>query len=156
MIPCTQCGRHHRVSEEKCPFCSSRLPLKGPVGVAVATVLTPLVLAACYGGGPKLDDLRQSASECWDEVTSTYVPCTWDTGSQDTGSEDTGSEDTGSEDTGSADTGSLDTGSADTGSEDTGAEEEVIDTGSARMAPEASTIPMDLKECLLGEDRTVH
>ncbi len=151
MIPCTQCGRHHRVSEEKCPFCSSRLPLKGPVGVAVATVLTPLVLAACYGGGPKLDDLRQSASECWDEVTSTYVPCTWDTGSQDTGSEDTGSEDTGS-----ADTGSLDTGSADTGSEDTGAEEEVIDTGSARMAPEASTIPMDLNECLLGEDRTVH
>ena len=124
--------------------------------MAVATVLTPLVLAACYGGGPKLDDLRDTGSECWDEVTSTYVPCTWDTGSQDTGSEDTGSEDTGSEDTGSADTGSLDTGSADTGSEDTGAEEEVIDTGSARMAPEASTIPMDLNECLLGEDRTVH
>ena len=151
MIPCTRCGRHHRVSEAKCPFCSRRLPLKGPVGVAVATVLTPLVLAACYGGGPKLDDLRDTGSDCWDEATSTYVPCTWDTGSQDTGSEDTGSEDTGSEDTGS-----LDTGSQDTGSLDTGAMEEVVDTGSARMAPEASAIPMDLKECLLGEDHTVH
>jgi hypothetical protein len=114
MVVCDQCGRHHRVDEGRCPFCSKNRTLLGSAGVALTTVLTPFILAACYGcphPGCKGD------TGWWDTGdTGAFDP--GDTGDADV--DDTGSGDTGSGDTGSGDTGSGDTGSGDTGGVDPG------------------------------------
>jgi hypothetical protein len=57
MVPCPSCHRHVRDAEPSCPFCAAALPsFSSPVspvaGKAIkvaAVLLTPLVLAACYG-----------------------------------------------------------------------------------------------------------
>ncbi len=51
MKPCTDCGRHIRDQEDRCPFCSAP-GLGSKIYGTVAAMLTPLVLAACYGGPP--------------------------------------------------------------------------------------------------------
>jgi hypothetical protein len=54
MTPCPHCHRHLRDSEATCPFCARSLPVT--VLKVTAILLTPLVLAACYGpprGGPE-------------------------------------------------------------------------------------------------------
>lgn len=96
MIPCTRCGRHHNTSERRCPFCSSQRTVFGTAGLAVATVLTPMVLAACYGCPPdKCDDFYDTGR---------------DTG-QDSGEAENGSDDTGAGGGDADDTGDLtDTG----------------------------------------------
>jgi hypothetical protein len=47
VITCPDCHRHLRETETACPFCARSLPVTA-LKVAVI-VLTPLVLAACYG-----------------------------------------------------------------------------------------------------------
>jgi len=47
MTPCPRCHRHLRDAEVSCPFCATSLPLT--VLKVTAVLLTPLVLAACYG-----------------------------------------------------------------------------------------------------------
>jgi hypothetical protein len=47
MTPCPRCHRHLRDAEVSCPFCASSLPLT--VLKVTAVLLTPIVLAACYG-----------------------------------------------------------------------------------------------------------
>lgn len=47
MTPCPRCHRHLRDTESSCPFCTASLP--ATVIKVTAVLLTPLVLAACYG-----------------------------------------------------------------------------------------------------------
>ena len=51
MIQCEACGRHLRAQEKGCPFC--RKPRTRNIAVAMSAVLTPVVLAACYGAPDK-------------------------------------------------------------------------------------------------------
>jgi hypothetical protein len=44
---CPDCHRHLRETETACPFCARSLPVTALKVVAI--VLTPIVLAACYG-----------------------------------------------------------------------------------------------------------
>jgi hypothetical protein len=50
MEPCDNCGRHLLPLTTLCPFCSMKVPKS--VQVAFMAVLTPVTLAACYGGPP--------------------------------------------------------------------------------------------------------
>lgn len=52
MIECDQCHRHHRASEEACPFCATRRPVGSIALNVVAAAVASFVLAACYGGTP--------------------------------------------------------------------------------------------------------
>ena len=61
MVPCPQCRRHLLTLSLPCPFCAA--PAAGRVGAAVMTVLTPLVLAACYGTGDKYYDTYDTGPE---------------------------------------------------------------------------------------------
>ena len=50
MIACGDCGRHHLESEASCPFCGPNTPRRSNrVMTAIGAVMTPMVLAACYG-----------------------------------------------------------------------------------------------------------
>ena len=83
---CDRCDRHYLAHEAACPFCSAaNSPAGRPffaglprMGAAVMAVLTPAVLAACYGappddsgdtGGPKDSDSDGYTSDvdCDDE-----------------------------------------------------------------------------------------
>jgi hypothetical protein len=169
MISCPKCGRHHKLDETACPFCRSKSSAKSVIGLAMTTVLTPVVLAACYGMGGYKD-------YCADTGNPDGIPCS-DTGVE-TDADGTGdSDDTGSsgdsDDTGSSgdsdDTGSSgdsdDTGSSgdsdDTGSsgdsDDTGSSGDSDDTGSPTeedMSTVESEVPMDadFPECATGDD----
>jgi hypothetical protein len=126
LIPCGRCRRHHRATDEACPFCSSR---RGAVGLAMNLVggaFTTVVLAACYGtvDGYTTDKYYTPTGETGqtDGTTETgRTTETGDTGPTDTGPTDTGPTDTGATDTGPGDTGATDTGAGDTGAGDTGA-----------------------------------
>ena len=52
MIACSDCGRHHRDDASACPFCAAPSPLRSQVLRTLGAVVTPLVLAACYGAPP--------------------------------------------------------------------------------------------------------
>lgn len=47
MVPCIRCHRHLLSRALPCPFCAA--PAAGRFGAALAVVMTPIVLAACYG-----------------------------------------------------------------------------------------------------------
>jgi hypothetical protein len=51
MTPCPRCHRHLRDHETACPFCAAPLPgsMSSTALKIAAVILTPLVLAACYG-----------------------------------------------------------------------------------------------------------
>lgn len=51
MVRCPRCGRHHRVLEERCPFCSRAGVARTITGVVTACV-SSIVLMACYGAPP--------------------------------------------------------------------------------------------------------
>jgi predicted small secreted protein len=140
MISCPKCGRHHKLEETACPFCRRKSSAKSVIGLAMTTVLTPVVLAACYGMGGAWKDC--------DDTGNASDPYCSDTGIGPVASDDTGSsgasDDTGSsgdsDDTGSSgDTG----GSADTGSP----VEEDISTAESK-------VPMDIEfpECATDDD----
>ncbi len=82
MIPCKECGRHLRSSEEACPFCSAP-GLGARMLRTVGAVLTPVVLAACYGSAPMNEDTDET------DVTETDPADTSDTDVADTDVNDT-------------------------------------------------------------------
>lgn len=52
MFTCPSCDRHLLPGTTACPFCAATGTV-GRVAAAAALVVTPFVLAACYGGPPK-------------------------------------------------------------------------------------------------------
>ncbi len=68
MITCEQCGRHHLTRERACPFCDARPNRRRPVlGMAMLSVLTPAILAACYGTPPDKDMWTDTGTASVDE-----------------------------------------------------------------------------------------
>ena len=61
MTPCARCHRHLRDTEATCPFCA-RDGLPMTVLKVTAVLLTPLVLAACYGP-PRGDHMPPDADD---------------------------------------------------------------------------------------------
>ncbi|MBT3224657.1 MAG: hypothetical protein HN348_36790, partial [Proteobacteria bacterium] len=79
MIPCTSCNRHIKSSETTCPFCGThhvpppRSKALASLNSAVAIVLTPFILAACYGAMPEVDndgDGWNQGPDCDDRVAA--------------------------------------------------------------------------------------
>ena len=52
MIECQDCHRHHFAQDAVCPFCKLRRRRIEKARNVALLVLTPIVLAACYGGAP--------------------------------------------------------------------------------------------------------
>lgn len=53
MVVCEGCGRHVRSVDAACPFCEAPASSRpSRLTLALGAILTPVVLAACYGGAP--------------------------------------------------------------------------------------------------------
>lgn len=158
MISCPKCGRHHKLEETACPFCRSKSSAKSVIGLAVTTVLTPVMLAACYGiRGDYKDPCADTGNANDPYCTDTGFAEDADGAPPDDGTGD--SDDTGgsgdSDDTGSSGD-SDDTGSSGD-SDDTGSSGDSDDTGSSGeddTSTVESEVPMDLDfpECATGDD----
>jgi hypothetical protein len=166
MISCPKCGRHHKLEEIACPFCRRKSSVKSVFGLAMTTVLTPVVLAACYGMGGYKDYCADTGNPDGHPCSDTGVETDADGAPPDDGtgdSDDTGS--SGDSDDTASSSDSDDTGSSgdsdDTGSsgdsDDTGSSGDSDDTGSP-MEEDISTaeskvsMDVDFPECATDDD----
>ena len=75
MVVCDSCGRHVRDAEAACPFCEGPATKRpNRLTLALGAILTPVVLAACYGGAP---------DETGDPCPDTDPACDTDTSDTD-------------------------------------------------------------------------
>ncbi len=68
MTPCMSCSRYIRNDGDECPFCGTSSPVMMNLKRATVVALTPLFLAACYGGAPVPEGYEDFDGDGWMEV----------------------------------------------------------------------------------------